>query len=200
MWDGSRRSVSIVIRICRSSMCDSFRWAIRMAAGREARHCHSGGKEGTPGLWQCWGHAAPKDWDRMGTSRSPRREPCAGAQAGTALGQGGFSTPWDPAEAAGVALLLPWDQPCSHTPRDTEGSPAGSHRALPPSSRPQGHPGEAAQPLHPTGSAPPQDSEAQPISILPLKVPSFPLPRAELSLGQLWAAGKSIPAEPCPWD
>lgn len=36
MWEGSRRSVSIVMRIWRSSMCESFRWAIRMAAGRDA--------------------------------------------------------------------------------------------------------------------------------------------------------------------
>lgn len=71
-----------------------------MAAGGEARHCHPGEREGTAGVWQGWGHTARQDRDRTGTSPSPRGEPCAGAQAGTALGHGGLCTPWDPAEAA----------------------------------------------------------------------------------------------------
>lgn len=193
-------------------MCDSFRWAIRMAAGREARHCHPGGREGTAGVWQGWGHTARQDRDRTGTSPSPRGEPCAGAQAGTALGHGGLCTPWDPAEAARAPHGWLWScSPPGHpthqagtspAPAGREGSLALPHQALPPSSPPQAHPGEAALPLHCPTSPPGalQDSEAHPTSIFPQKIPSFPLPGAERSLGQLWAAGKSIPAELCPWD
>lgn len=116
----------------------------------------------------------------------------------------GFSLPGTLQRLQGWLCSCPGTSP-DPTPPETRRDPWQGPTEL--SHPPPGHrdilekqhsPSPAA--LHPTGSAPPQDSEAQPISILPLKVPSFPLPRAELSLGQLWAAGKSIPAEPCPWD
>lgn len=67
-----------------------------MAGGREARHCHPGGKEGTPGVWQCWGHTAQQDQDinlptEGDSCTCPRRLSPA---------EEGLSTPWDPAEAA----------------------------------------------------------------------------------------------------
>lgn len=63
MWEGSSRSVSIVMRIWRSSMCESLRWAMRMAVGREG--CHLEGRRTGPRWGRlCCGHGA-----RRGCSR-----------------------------------------------------------------------------------------------------------------------------------
>lgn len=61
MWEGSRRSVSIVMRIWRSSMCESLRWAIRMAVGKGGTSLGRGG-----GLDPRAGCAGDKPPGRMG--------------------------------------------------------------------------------------------------------------------------------------
>lgn len=40
MWEASKRSLSMVRRIWRSSMCESFRWAIRMAGEGRRQQGH----------------------------------------------------------------------------------------------------------------------------------------------------------------